>query len=216
MRPSRMRIRCFPACATLALMVLAEPANAQVREVVVGITTTCPYENAIEGSCWSGAYWALSDLEGIKSVDRSANGYTCTARVYLKGTGLPDPNKWASQFKSKVDQAYIFRGVEVTAMGSVANVDGRLVLQVPGVDKPITLRPLEHKLQWNSKKGAARQPEPDERDAHQRLSSEMKDAKEGRLNVTVTGPLMMSDQGYTLEVREFFSPADATVPRSKG
>jgi hypothetical protein len=211
-----MMIRCFPACAILALMVLAEPASAQVREVVVGITTTCPYENAIEGSCWSGAYWALSDLEGIKSVDKSANGYTCTARVHLKETGLPDPNKWASQFKSKVDQAYVFRGIEVTVVGSVANVDNRLVLQVRGVDKPITLRPLEHKLQWNSKKGTARQPEPDERDAHQQLSSKTKDAKEGRLNVTVTGPLMKSDQGYTLEVREFFSPTDDTVPRSKG
>jgi hypothetical protein len=216
MRPTRMMIRCFPACAILSLMVLAKPASAQVREVVVGITTTCPYENAIEGSCWSGAYWALSDLEGIKSVDKSANGYACTARVYLRETGLPDPNKWASQFKSKVDQAYVFRGVEVTVVGSVANVDNRLVLQVRGANESLTLRPLEHKLQWNSKKGTARQPEPDERDAYQQLRSKTKDAKEGRLNVTVTGPLMKSDQAYTLEVREFFSPTDDTVDRSKG
>src|SRR5882757_8276136 len=114
MRPTRMS-RCFlPWCAVLVLALGANPARAQVHEVVVGVTVKCPYENAIEGSCWSGAYHALTQLDGVKTVDKSANGYNCTARVYLKKDGLPDPNKWAAQFKESVDQTYTFRGVEVT------------------------------------------------------------------------------------------------------
>ena len=207
MRPTRMTIRYFLAsCAILTLALWAEPASAQVREVVVGITTTCPYENAIEGSCWSGAYWTLLDLEGIKSVEKSANGYNCTARVYLKDNGFPDPGKWTAQFKAKVDQAYIFRGVEVTVSGNIERAGDRPVLRVPGAERPIKLRPLEHKLQWNSKKGSARQPEPDERDAYQQLKSKVEDSKGGDLKVQVTGPLTKSDTGYTLEVREFFPP----------
>src|SRR5258707_1076049 len=50
MRPTRMMFRCLPAaCAILSLTMLTESASAQVREVVVGITTTCPHEDAIEG-----------------------------------------------------------------------------------------------------------------------------------------------------------------------
>ena len=106
---SHWTIRGFlPACAVLVLALDADPARAQVHEVVVGITTTCPYENAIEGGCWSGAYHALLRLDGVKSVDKAANGYTCTARVYLKKDGIPDPDQWAAQFKKSVDQAYIF------------------------------------------------------------------------------------------------------------
>jgi hypothetical protein len=189
----------------LALALSAESAHAQLREVVVGITTTCPYDNAIEGSCWSGAYNALQKLEGVNSIEQSANGYNCTARVYVKDNSFPDPNKWALQFKECVGQTYIFRGVEVTVDGTIAAGGESLVLRVPGVELPITLRPLEHKLQWNAKKGSARQPEPDERDAHEQLVSKVKDAKQGGLKVQVTGPLTKSDKGYALEVREFFS-----------
>jgi galactose oxidase len=205
MRPTRMMTRCFlPSCAILALAVWAKPANAQVQEVVVGVTMTCPYENAIEGSCWSGAYWALMQLEDVKTVDKSANGYNCTARVYLKNDGFPDPDKWALQFKKLVDQTYTFRGVEITVGGTVAGDASGLVLRVDGVERPLTLRTLEHKLQWNSKKGAARQLEPDEHDAYNQLASKIKDAKGGELKAKVTGPLRKTDAGYTLEVREFF------------
>jgi len=103
----------------------------QVKEVVVGITTTCPYENAIEGSCWSGAYWALTQMAGVKSVDKSANGYTCTARVYLDDKSLPDPDRWAAQFKDSVGQNYVFRGVEVTLIGTVEEGAQGPVVRVP-------------------------------------------------------------------------------------
>jgi hypothetical protein len=204
MRPPQT-IRCFlPASAVLMLALGANPARAQVREVVVGITTTCPYENAIEGGCWSGAYHALLQLDGVKSVDKAANGYNCTARVYLSKDGLPDPDKWAAQFKKSVDQAYTFRGVEITASGTVSGDGNGLVLRIEGIEGPIALRALEHKLQWNSKKATARQPEPDEREAHNQLASRIKDAKGTDLKVKVTGPLLKTDTGYALEVREFF------------
>lgn len=207
MRPPRT-IRCFlPACAVLVLALGANPARAQVQEVVVGITTTCPYENAIEGGCWSGAYHALLQLDGVKSVDKAANGYNCTARVYLSKDGLPDPDKWAAQFKKSVDQAYTFRGVEITASGTVSGDGNGLVLRIEGVEGPIALRALEHKLQWNSKKNAARQPEPDERDALDQLAAKIKGAKGADLKAKVTGPLVKTATGYTLEVRESISLA---------
>ncbi len=217
MRPTRMMLPCFrPLYVILALSLWAESAGAQVHEVVVGITTTCPYENAIEGNCWSGAYRALVDLEGVKAVDKSANGYNCTARVYLKDNVFPDPDKWVLQFKKSVDQAYVFRGVEVTVDGTVAGDDSGLVLRVPGVERPITLGPLQNKLQWNSKKNAARQPEPDERDAYQQLTDRKKEAKAKEFSVNVTGPIRNTDQGLLLEVREFFvRTADTPPPQVK-
>jgi hypothetical protein len=195
--------RC-PLWTMLALALGTEPAGAQVREVVVGITTACPYENAIESNCWSSAYRALTRLEGIKLVDESANGYNCTARVYLKHSAIPDPDKWASQFKESVGQAHVFRGVELTIEGMIAGVEGGITVRVPGIDQTIALRPLEHKLQWNARKGAARQPEPDERDAYEQLASQLKVLKGAGLKAKVTGPLRKADGLYTLEVREFF------------
>ena len=207
MHPSWM-IRCFPpVCAIVIIASGATSCRAQVREIVVGITMTCPYENAIEGNCWSGARAALKHLEGIKSVDEAANGYNCTARVSLEHASLPDPDKWAAQFKKLVDQNYMFRGVEVTVDGTVGRGDNGIKLRIPGVEQPLTLQSLEHKLQWNARKGAARQPEPDERDAYNQLAAKLKDTKDGELKAKVTGRLMNSDTGYKLEVREFFQPA---------
>jgi galactose oxidase len=205
MRPTRKTAQCLSSsCVLLALALGATSVKAQVQEVLVGITIACPYENAIEGSCWSGAYWALMKLEGVKTVDKTANGYNCTARVYLNDKSFPDPDQWASQFKKLVDQTYTFRGVEVTVDGTVGGDNNGLVVRVPGVKLPITLRPLEHKLQWNSKKGTARQPEPDERDAYQQLGSKVKESKANDFKTRVTGTLRKSGTGYTLEVREFF------------
>ncbi|WP_165068177.1 hypothetical protein [Paludisphaera rhizosphaerae] len=171
---------------------------------------TCPYENAIEGGCWSGAYWALMQLDGVKAVDKAGNGYTCTARVYLEDNAFPDPEAWASKFKECVGQAYIFRGVELTADGAVSSTDGGLTLHIPGVDRPIALRRFEHKLQWNSKKHAPRQPEPDELNAYEQLASMVKNPNGEGLKVQVTGPLTKSDTGYTLEVREYFPQTQST------
>ena len=202
--------RVLPSCAILALALWVEPAGAQVtpsaapscrgREVVVGITPSCP-----EGfmGCWAGAYEALGRLEGVDSVADTPNADSCTASVCLEDNGLPDPAKWASQFKSQMGNVYVFRGVEVTVSGTVEGAAGGLVLRVPGLEQPITLGPLQHKLQWDSKEKAPLKAEPDERQAHKQLAAKVKDAKAEGLKVQVTGPLTKSKQGYVLEVREF-------------
>jgi galactose oxidase len=192
--------RALPLCSLLAVASWAGPATAQVREVVVGITPTCPYGLAV---CWAGAYEALGRMEGVESVDRTPNADVCTAAVRVKGGRLPDPEKWASQFKAMVDEAYAFRGVEVTVSGTLEGGDDGLVLRVPGVETQIAPGPLRHKLQWNPKEVALREPETDERDAYQQLASRVKDAKGEGLKVQMTGPLTKSDRGYTLEVRAF-------------
>ncbi len=196
--PSRWPL---PACALALLALWPAAAAAQVREVSVGVTPSCPY--GIK-ACWAGAYEALGRMEGVQSVATSPDAYNCTAAICLKAQGLPDPEKWATQFKAAVDQAHVFRGVEVTVDGALEETDGGLGVRVPGVDAPLRLAALRNKLQWNGKKGAARQPEPDEKDAYEALAAANKGEKAGAVKVQVTGPLRKEGAVYVLEVREFF------------
>jgi hypothetical protein len=103
-----------------------------------------------------------------------------------------------------VGQAHRFRGVEVTVAGSVEMKGDQLSLRIPGIKQDVGLAPLQNKLQWNFKKGAARQPEPDERKAYHKLAKQRQKAKEGDVKVEVTGPLRQVDGAIVLEVREFF------------
>lgn len=199
----------FHLLVLLSIIVPAAPAKAQVTEVVVGVTPSCPY--GIKG-CWSGAYGALGRLEGVASVAKNPDAYNSTAEVYFKGPGLPDVKKWSEQFKSIVGEIYVFRGVEVTILASIEEKNGNLVLRMPGFNERITLAPLQNKLQWNFKKGAARQPEPDERKAYRKLAAKKNKAKGEDFQVEVTGPLRQTDQGLVLEVREFF----LISPEAKG
>jgi hypothetical protein len=187
--------------AATAFLHGAGPVRAQLTEVVVGITPHCPY--GFPG-CWAGAKEALEHLDDMLIVASTPDIYNCTARVHLKHSGLPDLVKWPKQFNTMVGTAHSFRGVEVTVMALVADKDGKLILQTPGLKQDITLAPLQHKLQWNFKKGAARQPEPDEQEAYRKLAAQTKKAKGNEFNVEVTGPLRETDQGFVLEVREFF------------
>ena len=199
------RLSCLwilPSCALLVLALWTEPAGAQVMELSVGITPNCPYGLK---ACWAGAHEALGRIEGVKSVAITPDSFNCTATIRINGDGLPDPDTWASQFKSRVDQAYLFRGVEVTVQGTLQGEGENLTLRVPGVDQPIRLLPLNNKLQWNFKKSAARQPEPDERDALKQLANRRNEDKEATYQVQVTGPLKKGDKGYVVEVREFFT-----------
>jgi len=152
----------------------------------------------------------------VASVEKTPNAYNCTARIYLKGGQWPDPDKWAAQFKAMVDQAYRFRGVEVSVVGTVEGTADHPVLKVPGLDQPVVLRPFQHKLQWNFKKRTARQAEPDEQEAYQELAPK----KEGQApggRIQVTGPLVKSNQGYILEVREFTAlDRDSNPPPQQG
>jgi hypothetical protein len=196
--------------AALVLALAAAPAHAQVTEVVAGITPTCPYGIS---ACWAGAYEGLGKLDGIQSVAQQPNAFNNTAHVYLKHKMLPDPEAWAKQFRTAVGDAYKFRGIEVTVKGNVEENDGKLVVRVPGLKERLPLRALTEKLQWNFKKAAARQPEPDERDAYAQLTTARQQSKEAGFRVEVTGPLRTVEGGPVLEVREFF--ALPPLPREK-
>jgi hypothetical protein len=203
----RLGLKLWPAGCAYSLLVLVAsmtPAQAQVKEVIVGVTPTCPYGL---GACWAGAYEALAHLDGVESVARTPDTYNCTAQVCLKTPGLPDMARWTKQFKAAVGAVYVFRGVEVTVKGSVDKRDGSLVLQAPGLKRPVTLTPLENKLQRNFRKASPRQPEPDERRAYRRLTAKVEKKKGGALNVEVTGPLRQTDNGLVLEVREWLASA---------
>jgi hypothetical protein len=192
--------RPFEAAATLAVVLLAaRPEAAQVTEVVVGLTPSCPYGLS---ACWGGAREGLERLKGVVSVAAVPDAYNSTAAVRLKGDGLPDVDGWAKQFKEHVGNVYVFRGVELTADATVRDKDGVLLLEVPGAGQELPLAKLEHKLQWNFKKGARRQPEPDEAAAYEQLAAKVRAAKAG-LRIQVTGPLWKTAKGYVLEVREF-------------
>jgi galactose oxidase len=188
-------------CTMVPFILSPGTASAQVREVVVGITPTCPY--GLE-ACWAGAYEALMRMDGVKSVAKVPNGFNSTATIRMRSEGLPDPDQLALQFKSFVDEAYVFRGVEVAIKGVLDSKDGNLVLSAPGVKQEITLAPLQNKLQWNFKKRSARQPEPDEKDAYQQLVTAKKEAKADAFRAEVVGPLRKTAKGMILEVREFF------------
>jgi hypothetical protein len=192
------------ALACLALTLATPKLKAQVMEVTVGITPSCPYGI---GACWSGAYEALGSLDGITSVSESPDAYNCTARVYIKGSGLPEAGRWVEQFKSRVGRIYEFRGVEVTLEGTIEARGDALVVRVPGVAEPVALKPLAAKLQWNFRKGKARQPEPDEKDAYQQLAQNKSAAGSRAFTVQVTGPLEQTTAGFSLQVREFFPMA---------
>jgi galactose oxidase len=185
----------------LTLVLGSSPSIAQVSEVVVGVTPSCPYGI---GACWAGAYEALGRLDGVKSVARTPDAYNCTAIVYLKTAGLPDVDQWTEQFKATVGRLYVFRGVEATVEGSVEQKEDGLVMRIPGLEQPVALLPLQHKLQWNFKRASARQPEPDEQAAFNELLTKQRAAKHSEFRVQVTGPLRKTDKGTVLEVREFF------------
>jgi galactose oxidase len=192
----------------------AAPAGAQVTEVVVGVTPTCPYGIS---ACWAGAREGLGRLEGIETVASTPDAYNCTARVQLKDNTLPAIARWYQEFQSAVGQTYALRGVEVTVEALVEGSGNKLVLRLPKFNRPVMLAPLRHKLQWNFKKNSPRQPEPDERDAYQLLQKDLKateKARKGRaLQVQVTGPLEQSGKDFTIEVREYFSHAPSRLNR---
>jgi hypothetical protein len=168
----------------------------------VGITPSCPYGI---GACWAGAYEALGRLDGVKSVARTPDSYNCTAVVYLKTASLPDVAEWTGQFQTMVGQLYKFRGVEATVEGSVEKTESGLVVRIPGLESPVALLPLEHKLQWNFKRASARQPEPVEEAAFKELVARRQAAAPGEYKVQLTGPLRKTGQGFALEVREFYA-----------
>jgi galactose oxidase len=194
----------------LAFALWASPAAAQITQVVVGVTPTCPYGIS---ACWPGAREGLSRMQGVESVAEMPDIYNCTGSLRLKHDGLPDLDKWREQFAEVVGEVFVLRGVEVTVKGTVEGKGNKLTLRVPGVKESIPLVPLRNKLQWNFRKGSARQPEADERIAWKKLTHEKRTAKADTLQVEVTGPLRKSEKGLVLEVREFYPEKPARSRR---
>jgi len=201
-----MRLYFVECLLLLSLSIWPSAAVAQVVEVVVGVTPTCPYGIA---GCWPGAHEGLKALTGVESVAETPDSYNCTGTVCLKHAGLPDIDKWPKEFADVVGKVFVFRGVEVTVKGVVEGEGDAMALRVPGVKEPIPLGPLRDKLQWNFRKRAARQPEDDERDAWKHLAA----ARKKDDTVVVTGPLRKTDKGFALQVREFFPEQPARVRR---
>ena len=199
--------RTRPASFVVAAAVLAlaaPPAAGQVVQVTVGVTPNCPYGLP---ACWSGARPALLGLDGVVSVTTVPDGYNCTADVRFKGKGLPDVAAWDLRFRAAVGGTHRLRGVELTVEGVARPAAGAVLLDVPGLADPLPLAPLEHKLQWNVGKRAARQPEPDEKAAYQTLAAALarRGPGTGPLTVRATGPLHGTGRDRRLELREFFT-----------
>jgi galactose oxidase len=181
-----------------AAIQTAEP----LPPVVVGITPSCPYGLA---ACWGGAFEALKHLQGVRLVRPLPNAEESTAYVYLKDDGLPDIDLWPGQFASIAKGVYPFRGVEVTVTGEVkGGADGSLVLSGADLHPALLLEPIqaEDKIQWDIFTRALMPLTPSEQNAFQVLQAETR-AAGNSLTVTVTGPLMKSDNHLVLKVRKF-------------
>jgi galactose oxidase len=192
---------------TMALsLTMSASTYAQVsQDIVVGITPTCPYGL---GACAVGAREGLKRLESVRLVADTPDKYNCTFDVRLEVAELPDIERWKKQLKEVVGEAFVFRGIEVTIMGTVVDRSGTLVLEAEEPKKPITFAPLENKLQWNFRKTSSRQPEPKEADAYRQLAAECREAPAQRAKFEITGPLRSTAQAHVIEVREYFPSKD--------
>jgi len=180
---------------------MANRAYAEVREIVVGVTPTCPEGF---GTCWPGIYHGLGEINDVELVSQTPDVYNCTVEVRLKKPGLPHFVGWLRHFESKGDRQIALRGVEVTIEGQVRKQKDNLVIQLPDIDRPLPLAPLAHKLQWNLRKGRARQPEPDEAAAYDQLVEQFTKSGGDAMHALLIGPLQATKDGNLLEVREFY------------
>jgi hypothetical protein len=144
-------------------------------------------------------------MSNVSSVGKIPDAYNSTGYVYLQDRkNLPSVEQWLNEFKAVANEAYVFRGVEITVEATVIVSDGELALRLANEAPQLLLAPLRHKLQWNFKKGRARQPEADEGQAFELLTAEARKAGQRGLRALVTGPLIDRDGKPAVEVREFF------------
>lgn len=190
---------CSAGYVAIAVLLSTTFARADVTNVSVGVTPTCPY--GITG-CWSGARAGLGGLKGVKSMPQSPDAYNCTAEVQFAGPGLPDVAKWEEDFKKSVGDVYGFRGVEVTITGFLEISGGKLLLRSADVEQPIMLGKLEHKLQYNFRKKKSREAEPEELAAYDVLLERVKTRPRQKLAAEIVGTLRQADATSIIEVRE--------------
>jgi galactose oxidase len=200
-------VRLSPATSEPRAYLQVYAREAEVAEaakgtaIVIGITGTCPYGI---GSCWGGAYEALRRLEGVDMVSPIPDTDDSTAEVFLVDERLPALEKWNKQFRNIVNGTYELRGVEVSLQGVIEERDGKLFLASSGQRPPVQLASLAaaDKIQWDHSIRDRRPLEEGEALAFDRLVAASR-GLEDALQVTVTGPLKLTDAGYQLHVRLF-------------
>jgi hypothetical protein len=141
----------------------------------------------------------------VKSVREWCDPDTWTGVVQMKEGTLPDLEAWDRDFRDFVGESLKIRGVEVTVVGSVVEVDGKPALRIEG-GKTLRLAPLDRKVQWDPKRKAEQQATPEEREAHRRLIARIAPKPGRSAKVNVTGPLKApasKGEETTLTVRTF-------------
>jgi galactose oxidase len=196
-----------PAPVTAAAMPSESDEVAQHNTVTVGITATCPYGIS---ACWGGAYQALTHMQGVDHVQKTPDGDDSTVKVTLEHAGLPDVDLWRTQFTRIANGTHIFRGVEVTVEGRLTVENGVLTLEGDDERPPVTLVPIhpDSKIQWDFTTRALEPLEDSERTAYENLLARASGAS-GKLQATVTGPLIKTRSGFVIQVRKFV-PSQAT------
>jgi hypothetical protein len=141
----------------------------------------------------------------VKSVREWCDPDAWTAEVQLKKGALPDLDAWDKDFRGFVGESMTIRGVEVTVIGTLVEVDSKPNLRIEG-GKTLKLAPLEHKVEWDPKRKTEQQATTEEREAHRRLINSSAPKRGRSTKIKVTGPLKRSTskgEPPTLTVRAF-------------
>ncbi len=184
-----------PTALKMRAMVRATASGTRIE---VGITPTCPYGLS---ACWGGAFEALRNLDGVEHVDPIPHASSSSASVYLENGGLPDLDRWSSQFQDYVHKAYGLRGFEATLTGVVEARDNAFLLVGDGQRPVVELVPLEleGKIQWDKDAQRPQAIKPEEAAAYSTLVQSV--ASGSTKLVTVTGPVSQTEAGYKFQVR---------------
>jgi hypothetical protein len=194
---------------SLATLVFGLPVQGRVVDIVVGVTPNCPEGFQV---CWSESYQALTELEHVTSVASKPDPYNCTATIQVKDADLPPVSRWREQFEAKMQGRATFRGVEVTLEGTVAIEGDNLLFRSTDVSASVILLPFENKLQWNFRKRRQRGAEESEKTEYAELLKAVHAAGKNPVLVRIVGPLSNRGSNATVEVRELFLLAPATLP----
>jgi hypothetical protein len=134
----------------------------------------------------------------VKEVCGQPDAATWTCRVLRVDGKLPDTEAMARSLAAT--ELFSLRGVEVTAVGTVAvrgaSGDSGPVLALDGTGERVRLAPLAHKVQWSFRRQRAHPISDEEQTAWERLRAVLAG---GPRRARIVGPLFEG----ALEVRSF-------------
>ena len=143
----------------------------------------------------------LARLEGVESISSLPCIEEATCALRMRRTDLLDPREVKQQLAALRVGARL-RGVEAVVDGFVEKGDTGLTLRIPGVPETLLLKPLERKVQWDSRRRRPQEPSRPERVAFNRLCVGLQPRSTA---VRVIGPLFNDEPGrLALEVRESY------------